>query len=54
MLRRLTRDIKGYLIRFPFRIFRQRSQAYRDMLYVAGVLYGAARWKLMGWKSYID
>jgi len=46
MLRRLFRDIKGYLIRFPVRVFRDRSQAQRDMVYVAGVLYGAARWSL--------
>jgi GT2 family glycosyltransferase len=47
MIRRLLKDIKGYLIRFPFRIFRDRRQAYRDLLYVAGVLYGAARWSLI-------
>jgi len=52
MIKRMARDIRGYLIRFPYRVLRNRSQAHRDMLYVAGLLYGAARWQLQhrsGW-----
>jgi GT2 family glycosyltransferase len=46
MIRRMARDVSGYVLRFPIRIFRDRDQAYRDMLYVAGLLYGAARWRI--------
>jgi len=45
MVRRMTKDIWGYLIRFPFRVFRDRKQAQRDVLYVSGLLYGAIRWR---------
>jgi GT2 family glycosyltransferase len=46
MIKRMTRDIWGYAIRFPLRLIRDRNQAWRDMLYVAGLLYGAARWRI--------
>ena len=46
MFRRMARNLLGYVLRFPFRIIRDRRQAYRDMLYVAGLLYGAIRWRL--------
>ena len=46
MIRRMSRNLWGYVLRFPFRIFRDRRQAYRDMLYVAGLLYGAIRWPI--------
>lgn len=46
MIKRMARDIWGYTIRFPFRIFRDRGQAWRDMLFVGGLLYGAAHWRL--------
>jgi len=44
MIKRMVRNISGYLLRFPYRLLRQRNQAYRDFLYVMGLLYGAARW----------
>jgi GT2 family glycosyltransferase len=46
MIHRMARNLWGYVLRFPFRIFRDRRQAYRDMLYVAGLLYGAVRWRI--------
>ena len=46
MIKRMLRDIWGYLIRFPYRIVRDREQAWRDILYVGGLLYGALRWRL--------
>lgn len=46
MIRRMAGNLPGYVLRFPFRIFRDRHQAYRDMLYVAGLLYGAVRWQI--------
>lgn len=47
-IRRMARNVSGYLLRVPYRIFRQRAQAYRDILYVGGLLYGAARWRIIG------
>ena len=47
-IRRMARNVSGYLVRVPYRIFRQRAQAYRDILYVGGLLYGAARWRILG------
>jgi glycosyltransferase involved in cell wall biosynthesis len=47
-LRRIARNVSGYLLRVPYRILRQRAQAYRDMFYVGGLLYGAARWRIVG------
>jgi GT2 family glycosyltransferase len=46
MIRRMIRDVIGYVLRFPIRIFRDRDQAYRDMLYVAGLIYGAVQWRI--------
>ena len=46
MIRRIAKDIWGYVIRFPYRLLRNRPQAWRDMLYVAGLLYGAAHWQI--------
>jgi GT2 family glycosyltransferase len=45
-IKRMARNVSGYLSRVPFRILRQRAQAYRDILYVGGLLYGAARWRI--------
>ena len=47
-IRRMARNVSGYLLRVPYRMLRQRAQAYRDILYVGGLLYGAARWRIMG------
>ena len=44
MIRRMVTDIWGHMIRFPYRLFRNHSQARRDMLFVVGLLYGAAHW----------
>jgi len=46
MIRRMAKSVSGYVVRFPFRILRDRSQAYRDMLYVAGLFYGATQWRI--------
>ena len=46
MIKRMIRDIWGYSIRFPYRIVCDRNQAWRDILYVGGLLYGAVRWRL--------
>ena len=48
MIGRMARNVSGYLLRVPYRILRQRAQAYRDILYVGGLLYGAARWQIIG------
>lgn len=45
-IRRMARNVSGYLSRFPYRLLRQRAQAYQDILYVGGLLYGAARWRI--------
>jgi GT2 family glycosyltransferase len=47
MLRRMVRDI----VRFPYRILRRQSHIHRDALFVAGLLYGAARWLMMSPRS---
>ena len=47
-IRRMVRNVSGYLLRVPYRLLRQRAQAYRDILYVGGLLYGAARWRIRG------
>jgi GT2 family glycosyltransferase len=47
-IRRMARNVSGYLLRVPYRILRQRAQAYRDILYVGGLLYGATRWRIIG------
>jgi GT2 family glycosyltransferase len=47
-MRRMARNVSGYLLRVPYRILRQRAQAYRDIMYVGGLLYGAARWRIIG------
>jgi GT2 family glycosyltransferase len=47
-IRRMIRNVGGYLLRVPYRILRQRAQAYRDILYVGGLLYGAVRWRILG------
>ena len=47
-MRRMARNVIGYLLRVPYRILRQRAQAYRDIMYVGGLLYGAARWRIIG------
>ena len=46
MIRRMACDMWAYLSRVPFRLWRQRSQAYRDGLFVAGLLAGALQWRL--------
>jgi len=46
MLKRMARNVSGYLFRVPYRLLRQRNQAYRDFLYMLGLLYGAARWRI--------
>ena len=46
-IRRMARNVSGYLLRVPYRMLRQRVQAYGDILYVGGLLYGAARWRIM-------
>ena len=47
-IKRMARNLSGYLLRVPYRIVRQRTQAYRDIFYVGGLLYGAARWRIVG------
>jgi len=47
-IKRMARNVSGYLLRVPYRIWRQRAQAYRDMLYIGGLFYGAVRWRIMG------
>jgi GT2 family glycosyltransferase len=51
MIRRLLLDIWSYLARFPIRFWRRRSQAYQDLFFVAGTMYGALRWCLQGSQS---
>jgi O-antigen biosynthesis protein len=46
-IRRMIRNVIGYLLRVPYRILRQRVQAYKDIFYVGGLLYGAARWRII-------
>jgi GT2 family glycosyltransferase len=46
MLKRLIRDVWAYLSRFPFRLWRQRRQAYRNLLFGLGLLVGALQWRL--------
>ncbi len=46
MIRRMFRTVVAHMIRVPFRIFYDRSQAQKDIHYVAGLLYGALRWRL--------
>jgi GT2 family glycosyltransferase len=43
-LRRMAQNLSGYLMRVPYRVVHQRAQAYRDILYAGGLLYGAALW----------
>jgi GT2 family glycosyltransferase len=45
---RMARNVSGYLLRVPYRILRKRAQAYQDLIYVGGLLYGAARWRILG------
>jgi GT2 family glycosyltransferase len=44
MVRRMVSDVWAYLTRFPIRIFCRRHQAYQDLLFVGGMLYGALQW----------
>jgi GT2 family glycosyltransferase len=46
-LKRMVRDI----VRFPYRILRRQSHIHRDALFIAGLLYGAARWLIMSPRS---
>ncbi len=46
MIKRMAKNVSGYLFRVPYRLLRHRNQAYRDFLYVMGLLYGAARWRI--------
>lgn len=46
MLKRLIRDVWAYLSRFPFRLWRQRRQAYQNLLFGLGLLVGALQWRL--------
>lgn len=46
-IRRMAQNVGGHLLRVPYRLFRHPAQAYRDILYVGGLLLGAARWRIM-------
>lgn len=46
MIGRMLKTVLAYLIRFPFRIFLDPSQAQQDIHYVGGLLYGAIQWCL--------
>jgi GT2 family glycosyltransferase len=48
MIWRMVRTVSGSLLRLPYRLFRRPAQAYRDILYVGGLLYGASRWRILG------
>jgi GT2 family glycosyltransferase len=50
-VRRMVGNASAYLVRVPYRLFRKRTQAYRDLLFVSGLLYGAARRWIMGGKE---
>ena len=54
MTMRLVRTVVDYMIRIPFRIFRDRSQAQKDIHYVGGLLYGAIRWRLSSSKINLE
>jgi GT2 family glycosyltransferase len=46
MIGRMVKTVVAYLIRFPFRLFFDWSQAQQDIHYVGGLLYGAIQWCL--------
>ena len=46
MLGRMWKDMRRIVFRFPHLVWRQRQQAYGDMIFVLGVLSGAVEWML--------
>jgi len=46
MIKRMIRDVWAYLSRFPVRFWRDRVQAYQDVLFVSGLLAGFLHWRL--------
>jgi len=46
MLRRLIRVVGNHLIRFPYRLLFDRTQAYCDVIFITGILTGAMQWTL--------
>ena len=44
MTRRLIADVRNHLVSLPQRMWRERARAYGDVMLVAGILSGAARW----------
>ncbi len=46
MLRRMLLDIGNLVIRFPRRLWKKRTQAYADAVYIGGLLSGAYEWLL--------
>jgi glycosyltransferase involved in cell wall biosynthesis len=54
MIRRMVTNVVAYVIRIPFRIFRDRSQAQKDIHYVGGLLYGVLRWSLSSSKMNLE
>ena len=46
MVRRMTKDLAKYFLRFPYRILFDRPQAQRDIFFIAGLLRGAAQWTI--------
>ena len=48
ILRRASSDIGGRVLRLPNRLLRDRRRALGDVVYTAGILWGAAQWITMG------
>lgn len=46
-LRRASADIGGRLAKFPALLCRARSRALGDLVYSAGILWGAAQWMML-------
>ena len=44
--RRLAADVRNHIVSLPQRMWRERARAYGDLMLVAGILTGAARWVL--------
>jgi O-antigen biosynthesis protein len=44
--KRMAHDLWAYLARFPLRLLRRRGQAYQDVFFAAGLLVGAAHWRV--------
>jgi GT2 family glycosyltransferase len=47
MIGRMAKSVSAALLRVPYRMLGQRGRTYRDILYLCGLLYGAARWQIM-------